>query len=152
MKFDEKHRANLSKAKLGNKYRMALKDPDIRQKAYEQYCAHLAKGLSKKTWVFKHPEFTCTAETFDKYLKDTEEFDPIHKKVALAQGNAIWEKHVIDSALGDNEKANTASLQMFMRNTYGWDKKEKEDVDEENEQALEQMKALMNQLKSRKKD
>ena len=55
----------------GNKRGTKLKDPNIRQQAYEQYCAHLAKGKSKRSWCFEHPELTCTWETMEKYLEDS---------------------------------------------------------------------------------
>jgi hypothetical protein len=107
---------------VGNKHGVKLKDPKIRQQAYMQYCQHLANGKSKKSWCFEHPELTCTWETMESYLQDMAEFDPIHKKVAETKGFARWEKVVEDSAEGFNQDANTASLQMLMRNKYGWDK------------------------------
>jgi len=106
----------------GNKNGLKLKDPSIRQLAYAQYCEHLAKGKSKKSWYFEHPEFRCTWETIEKYLDDDIEFDPLHKKIAEAKGFAYWEGVVEDSATGKNKDANTASIQMLMRNKYAWDK------------------------------
>lgn len=106
----------------GNKNGLKLKDPSIRQLAYAQYCEHLAKGKSKKSWYFEHPEFRCTWETIEKYLDDDIEFDPLHKKIAEAKGFAYWEGIVEDSATGKNKDANTASIQMLMRNKYAWDK------------------------------
>lgn len=41
-------------APKGNKYHLALKDPDIRQLAYQSCCNHLAKGKSKRSWVFEN--------------------------------------------------------------------------------------------------
>lgn len=109
-------------APKGNQYGLKLKDPDIRQQAYEQYCEHLAKGKSKKSWYFEHEQLTCTWETMEKYLEDEREFDPIHKKISESKGYARWEQVVEDSAVGANKDANTASLQMVMRNKFGWDK------------------------------
>jgi hypothetical protein len=106
----------------GNQYGLKLKDPDIRQQAYSQYCDHLAKGKSKRSWCFEHPELTCTWETMEKYLDNEAEFDPIHKKISETKGYAKWEGVVEDSAVGTNKDANTASLQMLMRNKFGWDK------------------------------
>lgn len=109
-------------APTGNKNGIKLKDPNIRQLAYLQYCSHLARGKSKKSWYFEHPEFRCTWETLEKYLNDEVEFDPLHKKIAEVKGFAYWEEVVEDSAIGKNQNANTASLQMLMRNKYAWDK------------------------------
>ena len=47
-------------APIGNKNGIKLKDPDIRRIAYQSYCDHLAKGKSKRSWYFEHPELTCT--------------------------------------------------------------------------------------------
>lgn len=107
-----------------NKNGLKLKDPDVRQQAYEQYCAHLAKGKSKKSWCFEHPnpKLSCTWETMEKYIENAIEFDPIHKKIAETKGYAKWEQIVEDSAVGDNPDANTASLQMIMRNKFAWDR------------------------------
>ena len=62
------------------------------------------------------------AETIEKYILDDKEFDPLQKRKAEAQGYAYWEQVVEDSAKGANKDANTASLQMVMRNKFGWDK------------------------------
>lgn len=106
----------------GNKNGTKLKEPEVRQMAYAQYCDHLAKGKSKRSFVFKHPQFSCTWETMEKYIKDEIEFDPLQKKIAEAHGFGVWEEVVEDSAIGKNKKANTASLQMLMRNKFDWDK------------------------------
>ena len=109
----------------GNKHGLKLKSPEIRQLAYKQYCEHLAKGKTKRSWRFRHPEHSCTWETMEKYIKDETEFDPIHKEEALADGLYLWEEVVEESAKGINKDANTASLQMIMRNKFGWDKEDK---------------------------
>jgi hypothetical protein len=109
-------------APLGNKNGLKLKKPEVRQQAYQSYCDHLAKGKSKRSWCFEHPEFSCTWETIEKYLEDEVEFDPLQKKMSETKGYARWEQVVEDSAIGLNPDANTASLQMLMRNKFGWDK------------------------------
>ena len=115
-------------APKGNKNGLKLKDSEVRQLAYTQYCEHLAKGKSKRSWYFKHPQLSCTWETIEKYLLDEIEFDPIHKKIAEAQGFGYWEEVVEDSAIGKNQAANTASLQMVMRNKFAWDKESGREV------------------------
>lgn len=137
----------------GNQYGIKLKDKEIRQLAYKSYCEHLAKGKSKDSWVFRHGEYVCCYKTFQKYLEDVSEFPPIHKDAAFADGYREWENVVEGSAKGINTKANTASLQMLMRNKYGWDKADKQaDVDAN---TVNQFNAIMNQLsqaQAKKKD
>jgi len=69
----------------------------------------------------------------DKYLQNEVEFDPLHKKIAEVKGFARWEKVVEDSATGKNKDANTASLQMLMRNKYGWDKTDGKEISVDSE-------------------
>lgn len=109
---------------LGNKNGTKIKDPKLRQEAYLDYCNHIAKGKSKDSWVFNHPEATCTWETMEKYIKDETEFDPIHKKVAQAKSFDHWEEILYAVARGDNEKGNVAALQMIFRSKFGWDKRD----------------------------
>lgn len=114
----------------GNQHCLKLKTPEIKAKVYKSYCDHLAKGNSKRSWWFKDDEsgITLTSETLEKYLKNPDDFDPIQIKVAMAQGYYYWEQVCGDSAIGVNEKANTASLQMIMRNKFGWDKNEEKQM------------------------
>ena len=95
---------------------------ELKQEAYRQYCAHIAAGKSGRSWVFKHPELTLTARTMEHYMKNEHDFPPEHLEVAKSEGFAVWEDIVSNSASGKNTKANTASLQMVMRNKYNWDK------------------------------
>lgn len=107
---------------IDNQKAVKLTTDELKQEAYRQYCAHLAAGKSKRSWVFKHPDMTLTAAGFENYLKNEAVFDPLQKQVAEAEGYGMWEDIVCESAKGKNTKANTASLQMVMRNKYGWDK------------------------------
>lgn len=107
---------------LGNQHAKKLTTPELKAEAYDQYCAHLARGKSKRSWYFEHPDLTMTWETMEKYLKDEAEFDPSKKKIAMSRGFGLWEDVVEQSANGRNTKANTATLQMLMRNKFGWDK------------------------------
>ena len=121
-------------APKGNNYNTALKDLDMRKRAYLKYCDWIALGKSKKSFYFEEGECTCTWEAMERYIKeDPEEYDPIQMKAAMAKGYALWEGHVEESATGLNEKANTASLQMKMRNRFGWDKKDQKTEDEDDD-------------------
>lgn len=112
----------------GNQYRLALDCPEVRQDAYNDFCDHLAKGKAIKSWYYDKNGYKCVWATMLSYIdKNPNEFDPIQKLVAEAQGYQLWEGITEGSAKGDNTKANTASLQMVMRNKFGWDKKVEED-------------------------
>lgn len=106
----------------GNKHGIKLKDPDIRQIAYQKYCEWLAMGKSKKSFTFRSPEYSCHWQTLESYIKDKNEFDPLQIELAKCEGCKRWEQVVEDSAEGKNKDANTASLQMLMRNKFDWDK------------------------------
>ncbi len=112
-------------ASLGNSFAKKLTTTELKLAAYESYLDHLARGKSKKSWYFEHPELTIIWETMEAYIAaEPEIFLPVQKQVAWAKGYQHWESVVEDSAKGINEKANTASLQMVMRNKYHWDKEE----------------------------
>ena len=107
---------------LGNKFAMKLPTADMRKMAYESYCAHIAKGKNKKSWSLKS-SIRISWYTMEKYIKEfADEFDLEEKEIAESTGLGRWEQVVEDSAEGKNQKANTASLQMLMRNKFGWDK------------------------------
>jgi hypothetical protein len=112
--------------RLGNKNGLKLKIPQIRQQAYEQYCAHLAKGKSQESFYFDHPDFDVTYKTMNKYiLENPGEFPAIKKEKAQCQSFAHWE-NIIEDMIHGNKKAETALIQMVMRNKFGWDKENKE--------------------------
>lgn len=135
------------RASKKNKNGIALKAKDIRQEAYLDYCAHLALGKSKRSWRFrKDPNLHCTYQTMESYMKDAAEFDPIHKLEGEIDGYYRWENAVEESALGINKEANTASLQMKMRNKFGWDKPENKELLDSSVIA-EKQDALMEQIK-----
>jgi hypothetical protein len=115
-------------APKGNKNGLKLKDPEVRQEAYRQYCKHIASGESKEAFVFQHPELTCTHKTMEKYIHDNPiEFPPIHKEIAESLSFLHWTDLGKKMMLGQIEKCQPAIFQMFMRNKFGWDK---EDINE----------------------
>lgn len=123
----EENRKKHSESFLGNTYAKKLKSPELKTEAYKSYCEHLAKGKSKKSWYFEHPEVSLLWHTMEKYIEaEPEVFDPLKKEIAWAKGYQYWESVAEHSAEGINEKANTASLQMVMRNKFGWDKENNE--------------------------
>jgi len=131
-----------SESLINNKYATKLDTPELRQTAYKAYCAHIAKGKSKRSWYMSHP-VSLTYETIEKYIRmNPMEFDPDEKKLAEAMGYGKWEGVVEASAEGKNKEANTASLQMLMRNKYGWDKAENRGDDSHSAAELNQEKLL----------
>ena len=139
-------------ASKGNQNGVKLKDSDIRQAAYKAYCEHLAKGKSKRSFVFRHPEFSCHYLTLESYMKDKIEFDPLQMELAYHEGYARWEQVAEDSAEGLNKDANTASLQMIMRNKFDWDKDrtDKENVNVEKFKVIGDLFERLDALQSAK--
>jgi len=139
----------------GNTYSKKLTTKELKEEAFRQYCEHLAKGKSKRSWWFEHPELSLTWETMEKYLREDPDFDSIKKSISESKGFRVWEDVVEESANGKNRKANTATLQMLMRNKFGWDK----EADKQNPDFnvhIELNQALMEQItkfqEARKRD
>lgn len=110
----------------GNENGLKLKDPELRQKAYQKYCEWIARGKSSRSFTFVDANVMCTGQTIESYIRNNPiEFPAIHKEIAKAKGYAYWEQIVEDSASGINQNANTASLQMVMRNKFDWDRNDK---------------------------
>lgn len=128
-------------APKGNDFGLKLKSAEIRQEAFKKYCEWLSLGKASRSFTFEKDDCKCVGRTMESYIKDNaEEFPSIHTEFAKCQGYAKWEQIAEDSASGLNKEANTASLQMIMRNKYEWDKKE---VVVENEKPTEQMKVVV---------
>jgi len=117
-------------AEIGNKRGVAIKDPEVRQKAYKSFCEHLSKGLSYQSWYYEDDQNnSCVGRTMLSYIKENPiEFPSITKEIAESKGFGFWEGVLKDSATGKNKDASTASLQMIMRNKYGWDKPKEEEA------------------------
>jgi len=108
---------------VGKKNARKLKTPELMNEVYQSYCDHLAAGKVKKSWYYDEKGLTLTWETMEKYIaNEPSNFDPQKKAVAFSKGYQKWEGVVGNSAEGSNKDANTATLQMLMRNKYGWDK------------------------------
>lgn len=112
-------------APFGNKNGIKLKSPDIRQEAYKKYCEWIASGMPRKAWSFKHPEFTCSYRTMDKYIAENPiEFPPLTIEIAECDSYAHWFKKGIAMMEGTVEKCQPAIYQMIMRNMHNWDKED----------------------------
>lgn len=120
----------------GNKYAVKLTKDELKREAYNDYCAYLASGRSKEGWRYKDKEkLLCTYKTIEKYIKEEPDvFPPINKELALCDAFAKWEEKGMKMMDGEIN-AEPALYQMFMRNKFGWDKKEKEDTPQASEAA-----------------
>ena len=113
-------------APLGNKRACKLKDKKTKDKVYKDYCDHIATGKSHKSWYYDNDGLLLTWETIESYIKNDTDFDPLHKKTAIAKSLAIWESDGKRMMEGLVDKCQPVIYQMFMRNKFGWDKKEPE--------------------------
>jgi hypothetical protein len=136
----------------GNQVAKKLPTDELKQDAYAQYCAHIAKGYPKKAWCFEHPTLTLTWETMEKYIKNEPDvFDSSQKKVAESKSLNHWFSYLSASATGANQKANVASLQIILRNMHAWDKADNRADDTSSDVATNQEK-IMSQLAQRQQE
>ncbi len=113
----------MAKFQFGNTEQAKNWSPERRQKAYQSFCAHIADGYCQESWYYTCEDGSLTWRTMLTWMQQNpHEFHPEHKEAAYSHAMKPWEDVVYTSATGDNQKANTASLQMVMRNKFGWDK------------------------------
>lgn len=119
-------------APKGNKNGTKLKEPNYRQEAYKQYCAHIAAGYSKKSWHFKHPTDIYKSlcyETMERYMEENPiEFHPILKQIADAEGMKWYEDEGRKIMQGKYRNSSPEIWKTCMRNKYSWDKEMMEQV------------------------
>jgi hypothetical protein len=117
-------------ASEGNDFNKKLKTTEIKKIVYNDYCNHIAKGYSHKSWRYDKNGVNLCWESIEKYIKNDQDLDPLHKKIAIAESLKVWEDLGKEMMMGRVEKCQPAIYQMFMRNKFGWDKQQKL-VDEE---------------------
>ena len=120
-------------APIGNTSGTALKDPDERQRAYKNYCAHLAEGYPKAAWSYRNGEYHCTYQTIESYMKiNPLEFDPFLKEEAHSNSYKDWFDQGRDlsggKVMGNPSPQTWATI---MRNMFSWDREDKKDVTSE---------------------
>jgi len=112
----------------GNKNAVKLTTPELKTEAYRQYCAWIASGWSKESFVFKHPELTISYKSMEKYIRENPvEFPPLHKEIAECESLHKWENEGVSMMQGKVDKCQPAIYQMMMRNKFKWDKEEKKE-------------------------
>lgn len=120
--------ANKSRALtlMGNQNGVKIPDLKTQLVAYDSYCAHLARGKVKQSWWFETKKgVSITWETMENYIKaNPTAFSPEKMKIAKAKGLDRWEETIGKQAEAAKKYPNTATLQMKMRNTFGWDRRE----------------------------
>jgi hypothetical protein len=122
----------------------------FRDNAYRGFCQHIATGKAVESYVHAEGGAVASYRTILKWMQDERTFPPEYKVIATSMGLGFWENVVAESALGINTKANVASLQMLMRNKYGWDRRDDERKTAEPE-ILASYEKLMVQLTKRQK-
>lgn len=109
-------------APKGNQYNKKLKSKEIKEKVYKDYCNHVAKGWSRKSWYYEKDGLTLSWETIESYIKNDEDFDPTHKQIAIAKALRLYEEWGKRMMMGDIKNPQPALFQIFMRNMFSWDK------------------------------
>ena len=117
-------------APYGNNNNARLKTKEIKEKVYKDYCEHIAKGLSHRSWSYDKDGIMLTWESMERYIREDVDLDPSYKQKAISASMVVWEKRGLDMMLGKIEKCQPAIYQMFMRNKFGWDKKAPEVIEE----------------------
>lgn len=135
-------------AELGNKYAVKLVSVELKKEAYEDYCKHVASGLSKDTWYFKDEKrLLCTYKCIEAYMKeDPVVFPPLHMGIAKCKSKGIWEEKGMQMMDGKRH-CEPAIYQMFMRNKFDWDKPDKSIQAEEGKADLQQYANAVKQLR-----
>lgn len=105
-----------------------FKDSAERQEAYRALCEGVKSGISVDAFRYAKGEKRVTGPRIIEWIAENpDEFDIALFQDAYCHAYEGWEKIVEQSARGENPDANTASLQMKMRNRFGWDKRKDED-------------------------
>lgn len=123
----------ISKSLKGNKSGVKLKDPDVRQEAYRQYCEWIASGYPKEAFFFDHPTQYACSDTIERYIEENpSEFPPHLLRAAMSKRYKYWfdkGKNLVDGRMEDIPRENRGSpspqvWQTIMRNMFkniGWD-------------------------------
>jgi hypothetical protein len=140
----------------GNSNGTKLKEPDVRQEAYRQYCKHIAEGWPRDAFFFDHPTHSVCWQTMEKYLEDTTEFNPQLLKRAQAARYQHWMKKGINLMEGQYKNGSPVVWQTIMRNIFrkqGWDnfKTHEEEVNRPNEQHFSKLMGQVNEAQSQRK-
>jgi hypothetical protein len=133
----------------GNKSGVKLKEPEVRQEAYRQYCQHIAEGWPKEAFFFSHPNHSVCWKTMDRYIAENpSEFPPSLMADAKCKRYKHWMNEGKTLMQGGYKHGSPSVWQTIMRNIFkdiGWDK----DASSSNfvsEEFLKPFAAIMSQL------
>ena len=141
---------NVPPPEKGNKRGVKLKESDIRQEAYEQYCNHIAVGYPKEAFHFDNDEYSVSWKTLERYMRESpSEFPSIKMEKAQSARYKKWFGEGVNLIHGKHKGGSPMVWQVIMRNIfkpYGWDREEiKEDSRTHGEQIA---KAIRNEFVS----
>jgi hypothetical protein len=127
-------------AQKGNTFATKLKDADVRQEAYRQYCQHIAEGWPKEAFFFDHPTHSVCWKTMERYITENpEEFPPILMERAKSARYKHWFKEGQTLMKGGYERGSPVVWQTIMRNMFkdvGWDR---EQISENNKSHVQRL-------------
>lgn len=126
MKSVKTKEEKISAALKGNQSGVKLKDPKLRQKAYKEFCDHIASGLPVEAFHFEDGEYSCCWATMLSYLeKYKDEFKTSKLKKAKAERYKVWLTHGQMLMKGKYKGGSPTVWQVCMRNMFKdihWDK------------------------------
>jgi len=134
-------------APMGNQNNKKLKSKEIKTKVYKDYCEHIARGYSHKSWSYDKNGLTLSWVSIETYIKNDIDFDTVHKEIAISKSLRLWEDLGKEMMMGKIKGAQPAIFQIFMRNKFGYDRNDTEKVD--NKSMFNNW--FENELKSKKK-
>lgn len=113
---------------LGNKRGTKLKNPDVRQLAYDEYCKHIASGYPKEAFFFDHPDHSVSWKTMDRYISENPgEFPTIKMEQAKSARYKHWLGEGQTLMKGGYKNGSPVVWQTIMRNIFkdvGWDREQ----------------------------
>lgn len=125
---------------LGNKHGVKLKDSDVRQEAFRQYCEHLASGYPKEAFFFDHPIHSVCWKTMERYISENpSEFPSILMERAKAARYKHWLGEGLTLMKGGYKGGSPVVWQTCMRNIFkdiGWDR---EQIAQDNKSHVERL-------------
>lgn len=125
----------------GNKNAVILKEPEIRQIAYTDFCQHIADGFPLEAWSFSQDGYRCSWQTMMSYIKNDTigEFNPILKEQAHAQAYKKLYSQGLRLMTGEIRGGSPVVWQTVMRNVnrrFGWDS---EQITQDNRSHVERL-------------
>jgi hypothetical protein len=130
----------------GNKLAKKLTTQELKDRAYDSFCKHIAEGKSIQTWYYESPDLTLSYKSMLNYIaNEPEAFPAIKKEIAHSKGQEVWEEKG-ENMLASERKTQPAIYQMFMRNKFGWDKESTADREQRLQHEQSMLEKVYNSL------